>query len=846
MLIRAEARATILPIAVAAAIQPGALWHFWRQFRALGAHCAADRSSHLQPPWYGVTNCVFASTVMQKLQLREDDNRRDAPMTDAHVISRPHSTHWGAFSAHERAGHLIVMPHPDDPDPSPLLQNIPSALRHPARIAQPMVRRGWLEHGPGPSADRGRDDFVPVGWPHITALLATELRRVYTRHGAGSVFGGSYGWSSAGRFHHAQSQLHRFLNTLGGYVRSVNSYSAGAASVILPHVLGKYDDAGRRDVLWSDVVRHTDLVLAFGGMAAKNSMISGGGTSRHIVREALAAARARGTRFVAISPIRDDMPAEAEADWYSIIPGTDTALMLGLAHSLIADDLDDTNFLRRYCEGYEAFEAYLLGLHDGQPKDAAWAAPITGIASDAIRSLARALAGKRTLITISHSLQRAEHGEQPVWAGVALAAMLGQIGLPGGGYSYSMGAMANIGKPALAVPIPVLSQGRNPVSTFIPVARIADMLLQPGEAFEYNGERLSYPDIRLVYWAGGNPFHHHQDIGRLRTAFARPETVVVHDFAWTATACHADIVLPCTMSMEREDLGAAAYDPLLVAMHRLVPPYADARDEYDIFAGLAERLGADHAFTEGRSSVEWLAVLYEQTATALREQGYNAPDFREFWQRGELLLPLSHHDNGPMRAFRADPDKARLRTPSGKIELYSSLIASFGYDDCPPHPAWLPPSDGYGSAAFRKFPLQLIANQPATRLHSQLDFGTLSNSSKINGREPMRIHPADAEARGIQPGDVVRLYNDRGSCLAAAVLSDDLRAGVVQLSTGAWYDPETPEEENPLCVHGNPNVLTRDLGTSRLSQGCTGQLTCVEVERFSGALPPIKAYNPPA
>jgi len=109
----------------------------------------------------------------------------------------------------------------------------------------------------------------------------------------------------------------------------------------------------------------------------------------------------------------------------------------------------------------------------------------------------------------------------------------------------------------------------------------------------------------------------------------------------------------------------------------------------------------------------------------------------------------------------------------------------------------------------------------------------------------VRIHPQDAAARGIKGGDVVRLYNERGACLAGAVLSDALRPGVVQLSTGAWYDPEDPAAEMPLCVHGNPNVLTRDAGTSRLAQGSTGQLTLVEIERFAGPLPPIKAFDPP-
>jgi len=141
--------------------------------------------------------------------------------------------------------------------------------------------------------------------------------------------------------------------------------------------------------------------------------------------------------------------------------------------------------------------------------------------------------------------------------------------------------------------------------------------------------------------------------------------------------------------------------------------------------------------------------------------------------------------------------------------------------------------------------LQLVANQPATRLHSQLDFGAASIASKIAGREPVRIHPQDAAARGIAGGDIVRLYNDRGACLAGAVLSEAMRPGVVQLATGAWYDPADPAAATPFCVHGNPNVLTRDTGTSRLALGCTGQLTLVEIERFDGPLPPVKAFDPP-
>ena len=171
----------------------------------------------------------------------------------------------------------------------------------------------------------------------------------------------------------------------------------------------------------------------------------------------------------------------------------------------------------------------------------------------------------------------------------------------------------------------------------------------------------------------------------------------------------------------------------------------------------------------------------------------------------------------------------------------SNTIAGFGYDDCPPHPAWLPSTEPPDS----RHPLTLIANQPATRLHSQLDFGAYSQSKKIAGREAVRLNPVDAARRGIANGDIVRLFNDRGACLAAATITDDVMPGVAQLSTGAWYDPQPGGAEHPLCVHGNPNVLTRDIGTSRLAQGCCGQVTVVECEKYDGVLPDIRAFDPP-
>lgn len=760
---------------------------------------------------------------------------KDAP-------AKPHSSHWGAFSGEWKNDTLVITPHPIDPDPNPIIQNFPDALRHRARIAKPMVRRGWLENGPGKDFRRGRDEYVEMEWDAVSDLLAAELKRVTDKHGAKSVYGGSYGWSSAGRFHHAQSQLHRFLNVaLGGYVRSVNSYSAGASMVILPHILGNYDDVSRKNVAWADIVDYTDIILAFGGMNTKNSRVAAGGISRHTEHGDMIAASKRGCALVLIGPLKTDLPDEVNNEWVQIKPGTDTAMMLALAHTIVLDDAHDRAFLASHCTGWEIFEDYLMGRSDGQPKDAAWAAPITGLAADDILAMARRLPGKRVLVTVAHSLQRAEHGEQPVWMASVLAAMLGQHGLPGGGYSYALGAIANYGRRHNAVSIAAFSQGKNGVSDYIPVARISDMLLNPGRPFEYNGEKLTYPDIKLVYWAGGNPFHHHQDLNRLRKAFAEVDTLVVHEIAWTATAKHADIVLPCTMTLERDDIGGAPTDPLMIAMHRLAEPFGEARSDYDIFSGLAERMSCKEAFTEGRSADDWLRFLYKTTQDGLAALGLEAPDFDTFWERGELTLPQLPHDGGTVRAFRDNPAGRPLPTESGKIIIFSEKIAGFGYDDCPGHPAWLPPSDVVGDST----PLQLVANQPATRLHSQFDFGGHSLAEKHRGREVARMHPVDATARGLVDGDIAKLFNARGACLAAIAVTEDVMAGVIQLPTGAWYDPEDRDDDMALCVHGNPNVLTRDVGTSRLAQGCTGQLTTVEVEKFTGNLPPIQAFDPP-
>ncbi len=756
----------------------------------------------------------------------------------------PHSSHWGAFEAEVADGTVVaIRPYRNDPDPSPLLGNIVDSLRHPARVTEPMIRAGWLDRGPGPDRRRGAEPFVPVSWPTAVNLVAAELRRVYAETGGAGVYGGSYGWSSAGRFHHAQSQLHRFLNCLGGYVRGEHSYSNGAQSVIMPHIVGSMREFLDRATAWSVLERHTELFVCFGGIPLKNTMVSPGGASRHPARDHLRAARARSAEFVLVSPLRGDLPEFVGAEWLPIVPGSDVAVMLALAHTLIAEGLHDREFLQRYCVGFDRFESYMLGANDGCPKTPEWAAALSEIPASTIRALARRMGAKRTLINVNYSLQRVEHGEQAPWLAVTLAAMLGQIGLPGGGFGQGYGSLGYVGRAPLRVGPPTLPQGRNPVSAFIPFARLADMLLQPGEAFDFDGTRLTYPDIRLVYWCGGNPFHHHQHLARLRQALACPATIVVHEAFWTPMARHADIVLPATMTLERNDIGGSSHDACLITMRQAVEPWGEARSDFAIFADLAAALGVGERFTEGRDEMAWLRHLYDGWRVAASLS--SAPPFDEFWAAGFLELPEGDEDLVLFRQFRADPERAPLGTPSGKIEIFSATIDGFGYEDCPGHPTWLEPTEWLGAELAGRFPLHLVANNPTARLHSQLDVGGFSQSTKVHGREPIRVHPADAAARGIQSGDTVRVFNDRGSCLAGAVVTDTVRPRVVQLSTGAWYDPLDPSDPASMCVHGNPNVLTFDRGTSKLAQGCSGQHALVQVGRWTGPLPPIRAYDPP-
>lgn len=742
------------------------------------------------------------------------------------------ASHLGTFEVeYDHSGQPALKPFRHDPAPSPVGMAYLDLARHSKRVMSPMVRKGWLADRESLAVRRmrGRDEFVPISWEAAAPLIAGEIQIVRDMLGNEGIFGGSYGWASAGRFHHAQSQLKRFLNLCGGFTAAVNTYSYGAAGVLLPHVLGAdHKDACDTSPSWGDIASGCDLLVGFGGFRPSNSQVEAGGTGVHRAAVALDAFARSGKRIVVFSPNAADAPRGPGVQHHFLRPNTDTAVLLALCHTILADGLADTAFLDRCTTGFERFSAYLTGKVDGVAKSATWALGLSGVPAQVIEALARDIAARPSLINLSWSLQRGRHGEQPYWAAIALASMAGHVGKPGCGFAFGLTAVNSVGQPVRRLKGPSVPQGVNPVRPYIPVARITELLEGVDRTVNFDGRALPLPDIGLVWWAGGNPFHHHQDLNRLADAFRRPRTVIVSEAMWTATARMADIVLPAALPFERSDIAASARDNWLIHSRQVIAPPPGVLSDHDGLRLVARQMGLDEAFTEGRSEAEWIAQLYD----GYRGRFPELPEPDRFFAEGFAGLDIFEAAPAPadhFRQFVADPVAKPLGTPSGRIELASDVIAGYAYPDHPGHPTWLEPEEYLLAPLARRHRFHLLSPQPATRLHSQLDTAAPSQRSKRDGLECLEINPLDAAALGVIDGDPLEIHNDRGRALASVKLAPYLMQGVVVLPTGAWFDPIADGRDLPLDRGGNPNTLTSIRPTSTLAQATAPNSCLVSV-----------------
>ncbi|ELR66935.1 Trimethylamine-N-oxide reductase [Photobacterium marinum] len=762
------------------------------------------------------------------------------------------AAHWGAFQGVVKDGKMIdAIAIDDDPAPNELIKMVPHQVHAKNRVKYPMVRRNYLEGGAGARKEkRGNDEWVRVSWDKATELVAGEITRLQENFGPSSIYAGSYGWKSTGMFHNSRTLLHRLMNLTGGFLGYAGDYSTGAAQMIMPHVMGSME-VYEQQTAWPVVVESSELVVLW-GFNAMATLKNAWNVPDHEGQAGLKALKEKGTRVIAIDPIRNETIEYMNAEWIAPRPYTDVAMMLGMAHTLYSENLHDKEFLKYYTTGFDKFLAYLTGEVDGEPKTAEWAANVCGIDAETIKMLAREFAKNRTMLMAGWGMQRQHHGEQPNWMLVTLAAMLGQIGLPGGGFGFSYHYSSGGSPTAKGGILAGINAGKAPKDSPapIPVARIVDAIMNPGKTIKFNGRKVTYPNIKMVYVAGGNPFHQHQDTNTLLKAWQQLDTIIVQEPYWTASAKHADIVLPATTAYERNDLdmGGDYSQRYVFPMHKIVEPQHEAKSDFDIYVSLAAKLGVKEAYTEGKDEMQWLKEMYDGMAKQARANRVPLPPFEMFWNANDyVVFPIPEANKRWIRHadFRDNPLLNPLGTPSGRIEIFSDTIAKMDYADCAPHPKWYEPREWYKADIAKKYPLSLNTAHPTQRLHSQLDNTPLRDKYAIANREAVMINNQDAKARGIKHGDLVRAFNDRGQILVGALVSADIRPGGVRICEGAWYDSDNPGQTGGMCRNGCVNVLTFDQGSSQLAQGNCGHMAQLEIEKYLGDAPVNLAHTSP-
>lgn len=754
-----------------------------------------------------------------------------------------HASHFGTFEAVVRDGKIVGINNMMELDARPtemLNTGLLERTYDKSRIDYPMVRKSYLEGwetGDTKPELRGKEEYVRVDWDTAWSLAAKALLDTAANHGNEAIFSSSYGgWSNAGSFRPNVLQG-RLINLMGGCTNTAGDWSAGAGQVLLPRVMGDMEVYSAQTA-WEVIRDNTEVFVLVGSDPIKNNRIEYT-VADHGMYGPWEEIRDAGVKFISINPQRTASDTFLNAEWLKIIPNTDTALFLAMAYHVLEQGLEDRAYIDKYTVGADKWIAYVKGETDGTPKTPAWAAAITGMDEAKIKELAELFATSTTQIAGSWAIQRAQHGEMAYWSIVNFQALTGKIGKPGAGIGFSW-HYGNGGMPQSGARTPVgMSQGRNFVTKVVPASRITEALENPGMEFFYNGQTNSYPDIKMIFNAGNNFMSHQQDTNRLIRALGKVETIVSVDVWWTAATRWVDIVLPAASTLEQDDItaGGTYSNDKVFAMKKAIEPLGESLPDYEIFEGLADKLGLWTQFTESEDKMYHIRLAYEASGAA------ETVPFEEFWEKGYARMPVPEAARKWTRhsEFYNDPDANPLHTDSGKIEMFSEGISAMGIDDCPGMPVWMEKHEYLGNA--KPGQLHVVSPHPWFRLHSQMDQSeSLRALYKVQGREPVRISTEDAASRGIADGDLVELYNDRGTVIAGAVVSDDIMPGVVSIYEGAWPSLDSKGR----CNSGLVNFLTSTQPSSGLAQATTANTVLVEMRKCEDPEGPNMAYEKPA
>lgn len=754
----------------------------------------------------------------------------------------PSASHWGPFKAVVKNGVLVGIQPVSELDAMPtkmLTQGLLERVYHKTRVKYPMVRKSYLENlgGDTKSHLRGKEPFVRVSWEEALAITANAVLTTAEKHGNSALFSASYGgWSHAGLLR-PQVLQGRLFNLIGGHSVTTGDYSGGASQISLPHIIGDMEVYSPQ-TSWEVIAEKTEVMVMIGCDPWKNNRVEFT-VADHQMYPRWRKIKERGVRFVSINPQSTTTDAEMGAEWVKIVPNTDTALFLAMAYHIYTTGKHDKAYLEKYTVGFEKFLPYLLGKDaDGSPaKTPEWAAPITGISAEKIRAMAEEFASKRTQFAVGWSLQRAHHGEMSHWAIINFAAMLGKIGKPGEGVGFSW-HYGGGGMPQSTKVMPIgLPQGRNPVKLKCPASRISEMLLNPGKTYTRDGTEDVYPDVKLVYAAGNNLFSHQQDTNELiRAMNQQVETYICQDPWWCASARFADIVLPATTALERNDIstGGTYSNDKIYAMRQVIEPYGESLDDFEIFKRLGDLMGVGFQFTEGLTVDQILRNAYANAETDV--------PFEEFWEKGyvELDIPEAMRKWVRHGDFYNDPEKNPLHTASGKIELYCETFERYNIPDCPPLPKFLEPAEYLGNA--KKGQVHVVSPHPFNRLHSQMANTDVRLEEHIQGRQHVLISVEDAKEFGISDGDLVELYNDRGTVICGARVTDQIMKGVASLEEGGWIQLDSKGR----CNSGSINMITTSIPASGLSQATSANTCLAFLRKCTDAESENLAFEPPA
>ncbi|MEY8709111.1 selenate/tellurate reductase subunit YnfE [Mangrovibacter phragmitis] len=708
-------------------------------------------------------------------------------------------------------------------------RSIRRRMNHPDRLNYPMKRVG----------KRGEGKFRRISWDEALDTLTANLKRVVKTWGNEAVYinyssgivGGNITRSSP-----SASLVTRLMNCYGGFLNQYGTYSTAQISCAMPYTYGSNLGNSTSDI------QNSKLVVMFGNNPAETRM-SGGGIT-YFLEQARAISNAR---MIIIDPRYTDTAAGREDEWVPIRPGTDAALVSGMAWVLITENLVDQAFLDDYCVGYDEktlpadapanghYKAWILGAgEDKTPKTPQWASAITGIPADKIIQLAREIGStKPAYICQGWGPQRQANGELTSRAIAMLPILTGNVGINGG----NSGARESTWTITIER-MPVLN---NPVKTAISCFTWTDAITRGPEMTALRDgvrgkEKLDVPIKFIWNYAGNTLVNQHAQINRTHDILQddkQCEMIVVIDNFLTASAKYADILLPDLMTVEQEDIIPNDYAGNMGYLI-FIQPATSAKFErkpiYWITSEIARRLGPDiyQKFTEGRTQREWLQYLYSKMIA-------RDPKLPQYEALREMGIYKRKDPDGHFVAykdFRDDPVAHPLKTPSGKIEIYSSRLADIARqweikpdEVISPLPIYASTFEGWDSSDRRQWPLQLFGFHYKARTHSS--YGNV-DVLQAACRQEVWINPVDAQQRGIQQGDMVRVFNERGELRIPAKVTPRIMPGVTAMGQGAWHNASMNGDriDHGACV----NTLTTQR-PSPLAKGNPQHTNLVEIEK---------------